>query len=239
MTKFEVIDREIGPKGKCYIICTEFDGADFDAQLARVCDTAVQRGADRLYFACRDKRAGPDADAFTAGGYSFHHYSNFDTLRKRLASVPAQTREPLRCKPLRTAQIPLFLALYNESFFSVPNAMTMTGPDATDILADEKRDAGFLLLGGEPVGVFELDYRGDVPEIAAICIRPELRNCGYGTAALNLLETRLAGEGADTAELLAASANERAYRLYLMRGYAFFRRIGSWYAAWTQALHPI
>ena len=231
MSKFEIVDKEIEPTGKCYIVCTEFDGADFKEQLARVCDTAVRRGADRMYFACRDKRANLDADAFTAPGYSFHYYSNFDTLRKRLATDPAQARGALRCKPLRSAQVPLFLALYNESFFNVPNSLTLTEQDAADILADEKRDAGFLLLGGEPVGVFELDYRGDVPEIAAICVRPALRGRGHGTAALNLLEARLACEGADTAELLVASVNERAYRLYLACGYSFFQRISRWYAA--------
>lgn len=231
MSSFQVIDREIAPKGKVYLVCTQYDPADFSAELKRICNAAVLRGARKLYFACRDKANDLDAQTFAVGACSFMFYSNFDLLKKPLARAQSSAPCPLHIKPLRAFSAPLFAALYNESFFDVPNAMTVTDEEIEEILADEGRDAGFFLRGGEPIGVFELRYGGDAPEIAALAIRVDLQNRGYGSQALGLLEERLAREGYDAASLLVASANERAYRLYQKSGYLFSCRVGHWYEA--------
>lgn len=231
MSEFEVIDREIAPKGICYLICTAYERADFSCALAQLCDTAVSRGAKTLRFACRDLKNDLPSDAFLAGTHAFSFYSDFDLLQKPLAPNPPAVRTPLHLKPLRPATAALYLELYNETFFDVPNSTTMTDSDAETLLADAARDAGFLLLGGNPVGIYELSYKGDVPEIASLGVREALRNQGCGAAALALLEARLACEGHSAAELLVAGKNECAYRLYRAHGYAFVRRIGHWYEA--------
>lgn len=231
MTEFELIDQEIAPKGKCYLICNRFDPADFEQTLEKMCDKAADQGARTVYFACRDAHNTLDANAFCAGGYEFTFYSSFDVLTKVLADMPPCLDGILRWKPLRESTVKLWIELYNESFYDVPNSRTMTDQEAAAVIWDEKRFGGFFMVGGEPVGVFELNYEGAVPEIAAICIRPQFRGQGYGVRGLEALETRLASEGQITAELLVASANPRAKELYEAHGYAFARHISRWYQA--------
>ena len=236
MTRLQIIDREIAPKGKCYIICTAFDAADFDAQMASVLDAARRRGAQWAYFACRDEARRLDADAYPLGGATFRFYTAFDILQKPLSEDEGAARPMLRVKRMRRDNAALYIALYNESFFDVPNARTLDAAETDTILAEEGREAGFFMLGGEPVGVFELDEREGVPEIAAVAIRPEYRKQGYGAQALHTLEARLAQEGYPAVQLLTAEKNETAYALYLANGYEKKRELSRWFCAelWSE-----
>ncbi len=229
MTQMEIIDKEIAPKGKCYIICTSFDERDFESVLAELCGLAATRGAKRIYFACKDQSNFLDRERFSAGRYQFAFYSDFEILEKALVSTDVTGAGMLKIKPLRQSNSALWLALYNESFYEVPNSMTMGEEDVDSILASGERDGGFFMLGGEPIGVFELRYDEAVPEIAAICIRPTHRGKGYGAMALHLLEARLLGEGHRIAQILVATANARAYGLYLKKGYQISKRLSRWY----------
>lgn len=231
MTEFEMIEAEIAPKGKCYLICNRFDPADFEQTLEKMCDTAVDQGAHTVYFACRDAHNTLDENAFCVGRYAFTFYSSFDVLSKNLADTLPASAGLLRCKPLRESNAELWIELYNESFYDVPNSRTMTDQEAAAVIEEEKRSGGFFMVGGEPVGVFELNYEETAPEIAAICIRPGFRGQGYGTKALEALEARLANEGHAVVELLVAGANRRAKELYEAHGYSFARHVSRWYQA--------
>lgn len=231
MTQLQITDREIETKGTCYVVCTTYDPTDFDAQMAAVLETARRRGARLLCFACQDAAQRFDADAYILGEQRFQFDTAFDILQKPLSAADAAQRPLFRTKRLRQDNAPLYIALYNESFFDVPNARTVDAKETGSVLSDEGRDAGFFMLGGEPFGVFQLDYREDVPEIAALAIRPPYRKQGYGAQALHTLEARLAQEGYPAAQLLTAEKNEAAYALYRANGYEKKRELSRWFCA--------
>ena len=228
MTQLEINAKEIVHKHECYVVCVAYDAADFDDALASVCDEAAACGAETLHFAMQDESRLLTADAYTLGGRAFVFDADFVILEKTLFPARGDIL-PLRLKPVRAGNAALFCALYNEAFFRVPNAVTMDETEAMAIEADEKRDAGFFMEGGEPVGVYALDDRESAPEIAAVCIRPDFQGRGYGARALHTLETRLAAEGYARVQLLVAEQNAAANALYTTAGYRYLRRHSRWY----------
>lgn len=223
-----MIEKEIPQKGKCYVVCTLYDAADFDVSLAAACDMAAAKGARTLYFAMRDQHRRLDGAVHTLGGRTFRYDTRFVILKKDLTGALADA-QPLRTKPLRAGNAALFCAIYNESFFDVPNSQTMDDAEMQAIRSDAKRDAGFCMLGGDPVGVFILDYRGNVPEIAALAVRPEYRRRGYGRRALHILEAQLKSEGHEGVILLVAERNTAALALYRACNYRCEQEISRWY----------
>ncbi|MEG1755477.1 MAG: GNAT family N-acetyltransferase [Clostridia bacterium] len=135
----------------------------------------------------------------------------------------------LRIKPLRKSNALLYEALFNESFYSVPNALTMDTQQLQHIQNDSSCSAGFLMEGGMPIGVFELQYDDPIPEIAALAINVDLQGQGYGRRALATLEQRLRSEGFSCAKLLVSSLNQRAIRLYCSAGYLQNQHLSRWY----------
>ena len=111
----------------------------------------------------------------------------------------------------------------------VPNSAAVSESDTADMIENEKRTAGFLMEGGMPVGVFELDFSDAVPEIASVGIRPDLHGNGYGKAALTLLENDLIKRGYRTVKLLVAGTNLSALALYRTGGYRLESIHSRWY----------
>lgn len=228
MTLLETVTSEILCKRKCYTVCAVYDAADFDAALAGVCEEAALRGANTLYFAMRDESCPLTEAAYTLGGRAFVFDTEFTLLEKDLSDA-RDGRTPLRTKRANAGDDALFCAIYNEAFFHVSNSVTMDDAEIRAIEADARRDAGFFMEGGEPVGVYALDYREEPPEIAAIGIRADFRGEGYGTRALHTLEMRLLQEGHVRAQLLVAEDNAPALALYAASGYRQLRRLSRWY----------
>lgn len=221
---FSIVTREIPYSGKCFLVCERYDAARFPADLNAVIAEAQGLGARSFYFTCRDKAFAQGGD-FSAAGFAFLFYSDFYILEKILS---VEEGPVYRLKRMNETNAPLFAALYNEAFIDVPNAVTIDDLEIQRIL-DGPYEAGFLMLGAEPQGVFELDFSGEAAEIAAVAIRPELQGAGGGHRAMRTLEQDLLKRGHTKIQLLVASANERAAGLYKARGYCRARRVSRWF----------
>jgi len=219
------ITREIPYSGKCYLVLERYDAKSFFTEINKSVNAARKAGARLLYFSSRDRVFAQEAD-FRCGEYEFRFYSDFDVLEKVL--TPEQG-PAYRMKPLSPDNAPLYIALKNESFVEVPNAVTTDDEEIRRILGGPY-EAGFLMVGGEPQGTYELDFSAAVPEIAAVSIRPSHRGAGRGHMAMHTLEQYLFSRGACAAQLLVASANTRACTLYHARGYRRARHISRWYS---------
>lgn len=230
MSEFSLIIREIPYSGKAYIRCDRYDAADFPETLEKQLKRLWELGAKRLYCGVRD--AGfAEIETFSCAGHMFRFYSDFHVLQKTLTP---EAGPALRLKRMTADNAQLFAALYNEAFSDVPNAMTMDGAEQARIQT-EPFEAGFFMLGGEPLGVYILDFSEPIPEIAAICVCPAYRGSGNGHTAMRTLERRLLSLGYAEAQLLAASANEAACALYKACGYYTVRTISRWFALKEEA----
>ena len=229
-SQFDVIDREIPVKGKCYLICRVFDPADFSDALAGLTETAFRRGAAQVYAACRDKAASLPGDGFDAGQWRFTYDGDFYLLYKDLTDPPNGTApRALSTKPLRAGNAMLFRALYNEAFFSVPNSSTMDEAETEGLLKDDAHICGFFMEGGMPVGVYQLSMGEEPPEIAVVAVSRDFQGRGYGRRALQTLENILLQRGCRRTKLLVSSRNEAAMGLYRAAGYGQAVRHSTWY----------
>lgn len=125
----------------------------------------------------------------------------------------------LRLKPLRAAFSELFCELYNEIFCAVPHALVMDEEAVTSLLLDTEKRAGFLMRGGEPVGVFALDLSGETPVIMAVGLLPACRGLGLGREALKSIEIDLSLQGYSSVQLFCDKGNAAALALYRKCGY--------------------
>lgn len=221
---FRIVTREIPYNGKCFLICDRYDEGSFPAEFNEQIRDARALGARSFFFACRDKAFAQGGD-FLAAGFAFRFYSDFDILEKLLSQEDGPT---YRLKRMNKSNAPLYAALHNEAFRDVANAITIDDQEIQRILGGPY-EAGFFMLGAEPQGVFELDFSGEAAEIAAVSIRPELQGMGAGKQAMRTLEQELRSRGHTKVQLLVASANERAVRLYKARGYCHAKRLSRWF----------
>lgn len=222
--KLEVTDHELAPKGAVLVTLTE-GGGELCPALEALCRKYARLGARELRFTDRTGLALPDE--FCCGEFRFALYSDFFEYRKRLSLVWPS----LRLKRLAEYSAELWTALMNEIFFSVPNAATFDGEGTAALIRDKASEAGFIMNGARPVGVYVLGASGDLGEIAAVGIIEELRGRGFGALALETLEARLSELGCEEAKLLVAGANESACALYLAHGYSEARFVSRWYSA--------
>ncbi|MEG1548442.1 MAG: GNAT family N-acetyltransferase [Clostridia bacterium] len=227
MTQAQVIDTEIRPKGKCYIICTEYSRADFCATIDALCDTAAARGARHIYFASRDKRVLQDEMHFETSEYLFKFHTDFDILTKALAP---QEEPHLAVMPLTDNNAMLYAKIYNRAFRDVPNSSTMDRAEIAHIMEDNSSQAGIFMNDETPCGVYLIEY-GGTPELAALCIHRPMWGKGLARRALATLEDMLYKKGHKRIKLLVAGLNKTAYSLYTKNGYSFSERISHWYEA--------
>lgn len=231
MTEFSFITKQIPIRRRCYIICERYDADDFLTALAALCRNAVELGAAEIFFAARDCGENfPQAEPFVCGAFQFAPCFGFDILEKTLFPAPAEFR-PYRFKRLSAENAALYAALHNEAFFDVPNTAFLDAEETNRLIADDAREAGFFMDGGDPVGTYLLSYAEPVPEIAAIAVRKDLWGGGLGVRALATLEQKLLLAGHARATLIVCDGNARACALYKRSGYRFVRRLSAWFCA--------
>ncbi len=225
MTELETVLREIPYSGKCYLTCRSYDASDFDLTLRSALENARAHGARELCLGFQDA-AHLTMFSLDSADSRFDFYSDFVWMEKRLA---AEDGSAYRMKRVNEGNAALFSALYNESFRSVPNAMTMDELTIGEAL-DGRHEAGFLMNGGAPEGIYELDLSEAVPEIAAIGIRPDLQGAGNGARAMLTLERSLLKRGFSKARLLVATVNRSACALYTKRGFRRTKVLSRWFS---------
>lgn len=224
MTEFEMVRKEIPYSGTCYLLVKRYDATDFAGALEKQLQQARLEGAQTLYLGCRDG-AFAEEERFCCGGHAFRYHSDFYMLKKRLAP---ENGPVFRMKRLDEGNAPLYAALHNEAFAAVPNAATVDALELARIRSGPCQ-AGFFMFGGEPVGTYELDLSEELPEIAAVAIRPSLRGAGRGHQAMRTLEQYLLSRGDGEVRLTVASANEAACTLYEKRGFSRISKLSRWF----------
>lgn len=225
-TKIRAYSKEVGPKGKCYLVVEQYDAEDFSAVLDELIVYYRARGAQRISIAAKMKSNLTLSDGMRIGAHTFSYDVSFNVYEKTLIADSGRT---LRLKSITESNAPLYQAIFNEAFFAVPNSETLLDLDIKELLLDGRRDAGFIMLGGEPMGVFELNYHEEVPEIAAIALLSSFRGAGHGENALRSLEKRLYEKGYGRVQLLVASTNADALKLYEKSGYQISRHVSDWF----------
>ena len=219
MTCFE---QEIAPKGKAYV---GLRGEPIEG-LNEICARLWDRGAKQIFLAAKEQKK-PLAEGLLDGVRLTYAHDMLGLSRSLDAHRP-RPEGRLTLEPLTREKKDLFLRIYNESFFSVANSSTYGEAEFEQIMGPEYR-CGFGLLDGTPVGIYELGFKKENPEIGSIGLDAPYLGKGLGREFLLTLMDYLAELGCDACWLQVATANEKAHRLYQSLGFTQSEQLSRWY----------
>lgn len=223
--ELKLYTNEIPAKGKGYFVLEKCWPDQLDEAVRRGSRDLLAQGATAIYVCSRDPAAVLCAGQETGYRLEFRH----DMLRmERALPAPSQPRR-LTLEPMRREKSGAWLAIYNESFFDVPNSATYGQSDLAQVLEDGSA-CGFAMLDGVPVGVYELSFKErNCPEIEGIGLLKGARGKGLGRELLYAAMELLAELGHERTHLRVSTANENAYALYRSAGFTVTELISHWY----------
>lgn len=224
--ELEVITKEIPAKGKGYILIRKCWPDQVDEAVRQGARKLLGEGVTSIYAASTD----PSAPLCEGAGEGYRLEFRHDMLGMERALDPGRPRPEgrLTLEPLTREKGGQFLAIYNASFFDVPNSATYGRDDLAQILGPEYR-CGFALLDGVPVGIYECGFKKENPEIGSIGLTKDARGKGLGRELLLSVMDMLSDMGCTRVWLQVSTANESAYPLYRSVGFVQERLLSHWY----------
>lgn len=230
---FDLIENELRSKGICYIIARRIDPDDVNETLDDLISYCVQNDAGEIRFSFGNCPVDRELRTAILSRYGFRYATDIDLYIKSLPKDAESFGESIvpgiALKKLANPTIQMYADYYNAAFIDVPNARTRTLPDIDADRADPLKELGFFMLNGIPIGIYQIDYT-EIPEIAAIALLEQFRQKHLGKSCLALLERRIFENGHSKCQLIAASANTGAIRLYEKTGYIREKTLSVWYS---------
>lgn len=234
--KYELIQAEVTPKGKAYLIIWRCVDEEFEKLLSRVTHQAVRNGADFVY-ACEFEKKNRILPEKRYGYYQYHLEHRMLDMRKPVdLQLEVHHDRGLVFKPLEAKAVLDYCDLYNRLFFSVPNSSTMTEQGLRErlehshehllwILTKKKETAGFVMLIEKEDGSLEID---------AIGILEEFQGHGLAKETFARAEKFAADKGIKDLSLLVSDINLPAYTLYRKLGFMTDKVRSDWYVTEKQ-----
>lgn len=224
--ELEIITREIPAKGKGYIFIRKCWPDQVGAAIRQGACKLLGEGATAIYAASTD----PSAPLGEGPGEGYRLEFRHDMLGMDRALDDSRPRPAgrLTLEPLTREKGGMWLAVYNASFFDVPNSATYGRNDLEQILGPEYR-CGFAMLDGVCVGIYECGFKKEHPEIGSIGLTKDARGKGLGRELLLSVMDMLAGLGCKRVWLQVSTANESAYPLYRSVGFTQVQTLSHWY----------
>lgn len=218
----EVIEAELAPKGKAYLVLRHGPLEGLEA----VCCELRGKGARHIFLTSKDMECALVEGAVAGVTLTYVH----TMLGMTRALTPDRPRPEGRItlEPLTREKKELYLALYNESFFDVPNSATYDENTFEQLMGPEYR-CGFALLEGTAVGIYELGFKKQNPEIGSIGLSRAAIGQGLGRELLLTVMDYLAELDCGACWLQVSTGNHRAYPLYRSVGFGQEELLGRWY----------
>ena len=217
---WKTIEGEIAPKGKGYLLLQEETAEGLSGALEEGFRFLRERGAREILVSGE----GLTAEAAERLGLRKKHEMLW--MQRELRKIPA-AEKGYSLKKMKKGEEDAFLTLYNECFFAVPNSATYTAEDGARLGGKDYR-AGFLMRGGEILGLYELKLEA-VPEICSVGVAEAKRGRGAGKALVLLCLRALREKGYRECRLLVSDANECALGLYRKLGFTECGVQSVWY----------
>lgn len=224
--EFEVITKEIPAKGKGYLWIKKCWPDQVDTVIRRGSSALLGQGATAIFAASSDPSA-PLREG-QGDGYRLEFRHDMLGMERDLDENCPKPEGRLTLEPLTRERGGAWLAIYNASFFDVPNSSTYDRNDLEQFLSGPYR-CGFALLAGVPVGIYELGFKKENPEIGSIGLTKDARGKGLGRELLLAVMDYAAGLGHTKAWLQASTANATAYPLYRSVGFRQVQLLSHWY----------
>ncbi len=222
-----VVQREIVPKQKAYIIMNRCIEEDFNRTILRLSKQAVRNGAKTVHICDREGRL---CEGYHADYFTFHFDTSvykmvlnrpFAWSKKEVAFIQLEELNDFNCQE--------FLPIQQMAFANVPNGASYSEKELMAILDNPL--AGAWLIRDEKsnlIGVAEWELKEEEFRIAMIGILPNMQGKGYGKSILFHLVEK-AKQYNHPISLLVTSKNDRACMLYEMAGFVAVKKVSDWY----------
>lgn len=220
--KLEVIEKEIAPKGKAYLVLREGLPEGLEATLREL----RGKGAGQVFLTSR--APGIELKEGPLDGVRLIFAHDMLGLTRVLTPDRPRPQGRLMLEPLTRENKEQFLSLFEESFLHVPNSASYDDEVFEQIMGPEYR-CGFALLDGERVGIYELGFKKENPEIGSIGLTAGARGKGLGRELLLTVMDYLADLGCKACWLQVSTINRQAYPLYRSVGFGQDELISHWY----------
>lgn len=224
--ELKLYTKEIPAKGKGYFIIEKCWPDQLDKAVRRGARDLLTQGATEIYVCSKDPAA--NLYAGQGEGYRLEFRHDMLNMERGLPAGRGSSNSGLILEPLQREKGGAWLALFNESFFDVPNSETCRRDELEGFMGPQW-SCGFALLDGVPVGIYRLDLQGETPEISAIGLTKTVRGRGLGRELLYLAMDLCAEMGHQTVRLCVSTANESAYALYRSAGFRVTELRSHWY----------
>lgn len=222
-----VVQREILPKQKAYIIINRCVDSDFNRTILRLSKQATRNGAKTVHICDREGRL---CEGYRADYFTFHFDTSVYKMVLRRPFAWKKKEVPMiQLEELRDYNIGAFLQVQSEAFADVPNGVSYDENGVKMILKHPMAGA-WLIRDREDqlIGVAEWEVKEEEFRIAMIGVLPSVQGKGYGKAILLHLVEKASVYGLPVS-LLVASKNDQACMLYEMAGFAATENVSDWY----------
>ncbi len=241
-----LVQREILPKKKAYLIIRRCKMECFSRLLTRILHQAARNGARWIYVVDmeewdqetiesqrreREKKElgyGRLAEGQRYGYYALKRSHCYLEMEKRLSAVEkdgVKNNRTIRIKALEKGESQRWLSLYNNAFFMVPGSATY---DEALLEEDGVKGCHFFWICADEARIGTLisvpNQEKRTLGIDGIAIKEEYQGKGYGKEVLQLIGEYAWSKGFEKLTLLVADTNLRAKHVYEQAGFQMVRK---------------
>ena len=229
---YHLIQKEIVPKGKAYLIIDRCQDTEFPGLVYRVMRQASRNGAEHIYLA--DGETGKERlqNGQKYGFYRIRRVHQFWKMEKAVEISCRIEGVRLECLGEERTEREAWCRMMNAIFYSVPNSSTYD----IEIVDEEEKDGSrffWICQGDERIGIVVLIEQEEKKclDIDMIGICQEWRGKGLGRRALAACENLAADRGLESLSLIVADSNRAAAQLYGSYGFCKKEPGRQWFAA--------
>lgn len=207
---YSYIDSEIKTKQKAYLIA--YDLSNFEAVIDQYYRDDIQ-----LFIGDMENKISQ---------INFDHYTltlttSIMTLVKNISNSHINNNN-ISLKKVKYKDIETYTKVINEIMHDVPASITYDQYETHRLIESGFNDLYLIQKEKEVVGILEVSFEEDIPEITNIGILSKNQGQGIGKVSLNLIENILSKDY-DQLTINVAKENEVAYRLYTDFGFKFYQ----------------
>ena len=230
---YQIVQREIGPKGKAYIVIRRCREDDWDSLIARLIHQCRRNGAREIFVSDRQAGRSRLASGSKYGYYTLEPAFFCWSMEKKIdcgflsegsasGGVPDSRpkAEAVKLTPLRKRDMGAWLEIYKEIFCDLSGSATY---DKEMVETEKGEGSRFFWVSskGRRCGFAVLKELTEEKTlfIDMVGIRSSYRRRGLGKALLREIENRAAKAGLEKLKLIAANTNVPALSLYKAAGF--------------------
>lgn len=237
---YTLIQKEIVPKKKAYIILNRCVDNDYESTIARLTKQATRNGAKDIYICDNTKKL---KDGTQIGYYTYKRYNQLLQMEydsnsnsyEEIQNHQIQENE-LEFVVVEEDKIEKLVDIYNQSFFHVPMSSTWTVEMVKEMM--QKKENHFYLIqwNKQIVGMFFWE-KGEYSSVEGIGLLPEFQNQGIGKKAMKLFLCKYKNECMDNIRLTVSDNNLQAIACYKQMGFVVVSIGNTWFHTQDEKLY--